>query len=68
MNRAVDLNSPFIETVNLVYFIQEKAISNLNKKNTPTTNSGKFLNKTSKMDLSRNFKDSCVLCRMLKQI
>ena len=49
MNRAVDLNSPFIEIVNLVYFIQEKTISNLNKKNAPTTNSDKFLKKTSEI-------------------
>ena len=55
MNRAVDLSSPFIETVNLVYFIQEKAISNLNKKNTPTANSGKFLNKTSKIGFVKKF-------------
>ena len=55
MNRAVDLNSPFIEIVNLVYFIQEKTISNFNKKSAPTTNSDKFLNKTSEIGFAKKF-------------
>ena len=54
MNRAVDLNSRFIGIVNLVYFIQE-TISNLNKKNTPTTNSDKFLKKTSEIGFVKKF-------------
>ena len=56
MNRALDLNSPFIEIVNLVYFIQEKTISNLNKKkHAPTTNSDNFLKKTSEIGFVKKF-------------
>ena len=51
----MDLNTPFIETLNLFYFIQEKTISNFNKRKDQTTNGDKFLNKSSEIGFVKKF-------------
>ena len=51
----MDLNTPFIETLNLFYFIQEKTISNFNKQKAPIINGDKFLNKTSEIGFVKKF-------------
>ena len=55
VNRSVDLNSTFIEILNIVYFTQEKTISNFNKRKNPTTNGDKFLNKMSEIRFAKKF-------------
>ena len=55
VNRSVDLNSPFIEILNIVYFTKEKTISNFNKRKNPTTKGDKFLNKTIEIGFAKKF-------------
>ena len=56
MNRVVDLNSPFIEILNLVYFIQEKIqFGILINEQPPTINTCVFLNKRSEIGFVNKF-------------